>query len=51
VVAIVLGVLVLNESVNVTVLAGIVLVLGGVALTRFRAKPAKDEHNDDVGSR
>ena len=37
VVAIVLGVLVLGESVTVTVLAGIALVLAGVALTRRRA--------------
>jgi drug/metabolite transporter (DMT)-like permease len=38
VVAIVLGVLVLGESVTVTVLAGIALVLAGVALTRRNAK-------------
>lgn len=44
VVAIVLGVLVLGESVTVTTLAGIALVLAGVALTRRRAKPANDEH-------
>ena len=44
VVAIVLGVLVLGESVTVTTLAGIALVLAGVALTRRRAKPVKDEH-------
>ena len=36
VVAIVLGVLVLNETINVATLAGIALVLGGVALTRVR---------------
>jgi drug/metabolite transporter (DMT)-like permease len=36
VVAIVLGVLVLGEVITVTVLAGIVLVLAGVALTRRR---------------
>ncbi len=36
VVAILLGVLVLGESITVTVLAGIALVLGGVALTRRR---------------
>ena len=36
VVAIVLGVLVLGESVTVIVLTGIVLVLAGVALTRRR---------------
>jgi drug/metabolite transporter (DMT)-like permease len=34
VVAIVLGVVVLRESVTITVLAGIALVLAGVALTR-----------------
>jgi drug/metabolite transporter (DMT)-like permease len=43
VVAIVLGVLVLGESITVTALAGIALVLGGVALTRRHAKPATDE--------
>jgi drug/metabolite transporter (DMT)-like permease len=43
VVAIVLGVLVLGESVTVVVLAGIALVLAGVALTRRRVKPATDE--------
>ncbi len=44
VVAIVLGVLVLSESITVTALAGIALVLAGVALTRRRAKPANNEH-------
>ena len=44
VVAIVLGVLVLDESITVTTLAGIALVLAGVALTRRRVKPASDEH-------
>jgi drug/metabolite transporter (DMT)-like permease len=44
VVAIVLGVLVLGESITVTTLAGIALVLGGVALTRRRVKSASDEH-------
>jgi drug/metabolite transporter (DMT)-like permease len=39
VIAIVLGVLVLNEDITVTALAGIALVLGGVALTRRRVKP------------
>ena len=43
VVAIVLGVLVLGESVTTVVLAGVVLVLAGVALTRRHAKPATDE--------
>jgi drug/metabolite transporter (DMT)-like permease len=38
VVAIVLGVLVLSESVTVAVLAGIALVLAGVALTRRRER-------------
>jgi drug/metabolite transporter (DMT)-like permease len=40
VVAIVLGVLVLNETITVTILAGIALVLAGVALTRRQTKPA-----------
>jgi drug/metabolite transporter (DMT)-like permease len=44
VVAIVLGVLILGESITVTTLAGIALVLAGVALTRRRMKPASDEH-------
>lgn len=44
VVAIVLGVLVLGESITVTTLAGIALVLAGVALTRSRVKPPSDEH-------
>jgi drug/metabolite transporter (DMT)-like permease len=43
VVAIVLGVLVLDESITLAALAGIVLVLAGVALTRRRSKPAIDE--------
>jgi drug/metabolite transporter (DMT)-like permease len=43
VVAIVLGLLVLNESITVTALAGIALVLAGVALTRRRVEPAADE--------
>ena len=43
VVAIVLGVVVLGESITVTTLAGIALVLAGVALTRRRVKPANDE--------
>jgi len=44
VVAIVLGVLILNESITVTALAGIALVLAGVALTRRRTTPASSEH-------
>ena len=40
VVAIVLGVLVLGENITVTVLAGIAVVLAGVALTRRRPKQA-----------
>ena len=43
VVAIVLGVLVLHESVTVIMLGGIALVLIGVALTRRRAKLASSE--------
>jgi drug/metabolite transporter (DMT)-like permease len=43
VVAIVLGVLVLGESVTAIVLGGIALVLAGVALTRRRAKSATGE--------
>jgi drug/metabolite transporter (DMT)-like permease len=43
VIAIVLGVLVLSESVTVTVLEGIALVLAGVALTRRRPKRADDK--------
>ena len=44
VVAIVLGVLVLGESITATTLAGIALVLAGVALTRRQVKPASGEH-------
>jgi drug/metabolite transporter (DMT)-like permease len=40
---IVLGVLVLSETITGTTLAGIPLVLAGVALTRRRAKPADSE--------
>ncbi len=40
VVAIVLGVLILGETVTVAAPAGIALVLAGVALTRHRAKSA-----------
>src|ERR1700759_2035347 len=42
VVAIVLGVLVLNEIITATTLAGIVLVLAGTALTRRKPKPARE---------
>ena len=41
VVAIVLGVLVLNENVTATMLAGIALVLAGIALTRRQQRPAR----------
>lgn len=44
VVAIVLGVLVLGESITAITLAGIALVLAGVALTRRRVEPASAEH-------
>jgi drug/metabolite transporter (DMT)-like permease len=43
VVAILLGVVVLGESITVYALAGIALVLAGVVLTRLRTKPAIDE--------
>jgi drug/metabolite transporter (DMT)-like permease len=43
VVAIVLGLLVLDETITVTTLAGIALVLSGVALTRRRVKPSTDK--------
>jgi drug/metabolite transporter (DMT)-like permease len=43
VVAIVLGVLVLDEKITTTALAGIALVLAGIALTRRRAKSVTDE--------
>jgi drug/metabolite transporter (DMT)-like permease len=43
VVAIVLGVLVLSETITVTTVAGIALVLAGVALTRRQTKVASDE--------
>ena len=46
VVAIVLGVLVLNESVTATMLAGIALVLAGIALTRRRTKQASEALED-----
>jgi drug/metabolite transporter (DMT)-like permease len=43
VVAIVLGVLVLGESITAITLGGIALVLAGVALTRRHPKPAGDK--------
>jgi len=46
VVAIVLGVLVLNESVTAIMLAGIALVLAGIALTRRRTKQASGTPED-----
>jgi drug/metabolite transporter (DMT)-like permease len=45
VIAIILGVLVLNETVTVIMLAGIALVLTGVALTRRRSKAGQEEPN------
>jgi drug/metabolite transporter (DMT)-like permease len=44
VVAIVLGVLVLGESITAITLTGIALVLAGVALSRRQAKPVSSEH-------
>ncbi len=41
IVAIILGVLVLNETITPGILAGIALVLSGVALTRYRTQPAQ----------
>jgi len=46
VIAIVLGVLVLNEDMTVTALAGIALVLTGVALTRRRAAQPTGEQGE-----
>ncbi len=47
VVAIVLGVLVLNETITAITLAGIALVLGGVALTRVkRTQPGRKAHSE-----
>ena len=43
VVAIALGVLVLDENIALTVLGGVALVLAGVALTRRRTKASTDE--------
>jgi drug/metabolite transporter (DMT)-like permease len=48
VVAIVLGVLILNESVTWTMLGGIALVLAGIALTRRQAKPSQPTHPDET---
>jgi drug/metabolite transporter (DMT)-like permease len=55
VVAIVLGVVVLGETVTATMLAGIALVLIGVALTRRRTQPTRPQppgtpENDGEGS-
>jgi len=47
VVAIVLGVVVLGESITAMMLAGIALVLIGVALTRRRAKPGSSERQHE----
>ena len=49
VVAIVLGVLVLGETVTAAALAGIALVLAGVALTRRRKKKAAGEQAQQAG--
>jgi drug/metabolite transporter (DMT)-like permease len=43
IVAIILGVLVLNEQITAAILAGIALILAGVALTRNRAGQASDQ--------
>jgi drug/metabolite transporter (DMT)-like permease len=45
VVAIALGVLVLDENIAIAALAGIAPVLVGVAMTRRQAKPASDEYH------
>jgi drug/metabolite transporter (DMT)-like permease len=50
VVAIVLGVLVLGESVTVAALAGIVLVLAGVALTRRRVQAREGTTSEETGT-
>jgi drug/metabolite transporter (DMT)-like permease len=42
VVAIVLGVLVLNETITATTLGGIALVLAGIALTRRHSEPTSE---------
>ncbi len=46
VIAIVLGVLVLDESVTVAILGGVALVLAGVALTRYHPKQRTDDRRD-----
>lgn len=43
VVAIVLGILVLGEHITIVVLAGIALILSGIALTRNRSQKASAE--------
>ena len=45
VVAIVLGVLVLNETITASMIAGLRLVLAGIALTRLQPRPAKEASN------
>jgi len=50
VVAIVLGVVVLGETVTITVLAGIALVLAGVALTRRPEQAAASDENGLTGT-
>ena len=50
VVAIVLGVAVLGETVTITVLAGIALVLAGVALTRRSEQAATGDENGPAGT-
>jgi len=50
VVAIVLGVVVLGETVTISVLAGIALVLAGVALTRRRGRAARSDENGPAGT-
>jgi drug/metabolite transporter (DMT)-like permease len=47
VVAIVLGVLVLNETITANMLAGVALVLAGIALTRQQQRPAKKASNPE----
>ena len=50
VVAIVLGVVVLGETVTISVLAGIALVLAGVALTRRHGRAARRDENRSAGT-